>query len=430
MARAHPPQARAARLGPLLLALLLVLAGCSRSGEATPAGSTPSASATAVGEAPGTAVLAFGGDVHFAGAAAAHGPDLGSAFGVLAGADLGMVNLETAITTRGTPGPKQYVFRAPPEDLVLLRKAGVDLVTVANNHGMDYGRTGLLDTLAAAKSAQLPLIGAGHDAAAAYAPYTTTVHGLKIAVFAATDVLDAFATTTWPAGATTPGLASSKDSARLVAAVREESASADVVVVYLHWGVERQVCPTARQRQLAAQLAAAGAQVVVGSHAHVQQPTAEVGGAFVAYGLGNFHFYAHDGPGARSGVLTVTVGRKGVQSSRWHPATIVGGRPRLDTGAAATRRAGELTTLCPGGSGAGATSGTASATRAARPSSAAAATGDRASSSASSASPASSASAASSSAPAPSGGAGAASSTATRSGAAPTPPAPSTLPTP
>jgi poly-gamma-glutamate synthesis protein (capsule biosynthesis protein) len=224
----------------------------------------------------------------------------------------------------------------------VLRDAGVDAVNHANNHGMDYGRVGLADTLAAARSAGMPLLGAGQDDRAAWTPLRREIHGVRISVLAATDVLDDFARTSWLAGPGTPGLASAKDPARLLAGVRAERATADVVVVFLHWGQERVVCPTGRQVELARMLADAGADIVVGSHAHVVQPGGTIGRTLVRYGLGNFQFYASGGPGSNSGVLTVTVNRRGVTGSAWHPATIVGGAPMLLTGrAAATRTAAE-----------------------------------------------------------------------------------------
>ena len=139
--------------------------------------------------------------MHFEGsAAAALSGRLGSAFGVLRSADLSVLNLETAITDRGTPQPKDFTFRAPPRAVTVLRQAGVDAVSVANNHGMDYGRVGLADTLAAARAAGLPLLGAGPDDQAAWTPLRREVNGVRISVLAATDVLDDFAHTSWVAG--------------------------------------------------------------------------------------------------------------------------------------------------------------------------------------------------------------------------------------
>jgi len=285
---------------------------------------------------PRPVTLAFAGDVHFEGSAsAAIGGDLGSAGRLLAKADLAFVNLETAITDRGTAVPKQYSFRAPARALVGLRKAGVDAVSLANNHGMDYGRVGLADTLAAGRAARLPIMGAGRDAAAANRPIRVTMRGVRISLFAATDVLDYL---DWVATANRSGLASVKNPARLLAAVRAEQRRADVVVVMLHWGAERVVCPTARQRDLARRLAAAGADLVVGSHAHVEQPQTRLGRTSVKYGMGNFVWYSSGGVGARTGVFTVTLTKAGVRSTAWTPATIRAGRPQVLTGTAARQR--------------------------------------------------------------------------------------------
>jgi poly-gamma-glutamate capsule biosynthesis protein CapA/YwtB (metallophosphatase superfamily) len=280
--------------------------------------------------------IAFAGDVHFAGASgAALGGDFGSATAKLKAADLAVVNLETAITTRGTPGPKKYTFRAPASAMKALRTAGIDVVTIANNHGMDYGLTGLTDTLAASRRYGLPVVGGGSDITAAYTPYRRTIDGVRVAVLGATDVLDDFASSTWPATDSQPGLASAKDPTRLLDAVRSAAASSDIVVVDLHWGVELRSCPTPRQVELAGLLTAAGADIVVGSHAHVLGPHVEQGHTAVHFGLGNFNFYARGGAASQSGVYTVTVDRGGVVDTAWTPAVIRGGRPQLLTGSAA-----------------------------------------------------------------------------------------------
>lgn len=344
---------------PVALALAGALAGVLAVSGCSPTGADPDPAPTSAGaattgadgvvHAPGTAVLAFAGDVHFEGSSSST-TDLGSAFDVLAQADLAVVNLETAVTRGGTRADKQFTFRAPPRAVAALEAAGVDAVSVANNHGMDYGTTGLQDTLEAGRAAGLPVLGAGDDVDDAFRPLRLEPQGVPVSVIAATDVLDSSLQTAWTATATRPGLASTKDSDRLLRDVRSEAQAGRVVVVVLHWGTERVQCPTARQRSLAADLAEAGAAVVVGSHAHVLQPTAQVGSAFVAYGLGNFHFYAQPGNalGTQTGVLTVQVGRDGVQGSQWHPATIRSGKPELITGAAQTgggRGADELAQL-------------------------------------------------------------------------------------
>jgi poly-gamma-glutamate synthesis protein (capsule biosynthesis protein) len=243
------------------------------------------------------------------------------------------------VTDRGTAQPKEFTFRAPAAAFGVLKRAGIDAVTVANNHGMDYGRVGLADTLAAAHRYGMPLLGAGVDDTAAWTPLRRTIDGVRVSVIAATDVLDDFATTAWVAKPGVPGLASAKDTGHLTQVVRTERDRADVVVVFLHWGKETVYCPTARQQQLAQALSDAGADVVVGSHAHVVEPTARIGRTVVDYGMGNFQFYARGGLGSESGVLTVAGTRNGAGPYAWHPATIVGGAPMILSGSAATAQA-------------------------------------------------------------------------------------------
>ena len=306
--------------------------------QTTPPAATTGSAGPATHPGPIPITLAFGGDVHFEGVDGQRlAADPATAFGpiasVLSGADLAMVNLETAITTRGTPAVKAYTFRAPPTAFTALRDAGVDVVTMANNHGEDYGPVGLSDTLAAAAAADFPVVGVGADAAAAFAPYRVTVKGDRVAIIGATQVLDARLAGAWTAGPDKPGLASAYDVPRLLTAVRAARATADTVVVYLHWGHELAVCPTSAQRTIAQQLVDAGADIVVGAHAHVQLGAGLLGSAFVDYGLGNFVFYASGASAtARSGVLLLTVAGRKVTAEQWVPAHIEGGVPVPLTG--------------------------------------------------------------------------------------------------
>jgi poly-gamma-glutamate synthesis protein (capsule biosynthesis protein) len=276
--------------------------------------------------------LAFGGDVHFESPirerlAASPASVLAPVAPILSRADVAMVNLETAVTDRGAPAAKAYTFRAPASAFTALKAGGVDVATVANNHGMDFGRTGLRDTLAAARAAGVSVVGAGWNDRQAYAPHRVTVKGQRVAIIGATQVLDDHLISEWTAGPGKMGLASAKDEPRLVRAVREARGANDTVVVFLHWGVELSACPTGSQTSLARALVDAGADVVVGGHAHVLNGAGRLGKALVAYGLGNFVFYAFREETTRSGVLEVTVTGRRVDSYRWVPARISGGIP-------------------------------------------------------------------------------------------------------
>jgi hypothetical protein len=289
--------------------------------------------------------LAFAGDVHFQVQLAAllEDPDasLGPMRRALATADVAMVNLESAITERGVPDPKdledawdRYWFRAPPSALGFLARSGVDVVSVGNNHGADYGMVGLRDTLRAAQRAPLAVIGAGRNRREAFTPHTMTVKGVDLAFLAADASPLESSARVWRAGRRSPGLADAHEPrpATLLAAVRKADRAADVVVVYLHWGRELQACPTGAQRTTARALARAGADVVVGSHAHVPLGSGWMDRAYVSYGLGNFVWYHNHQP--ETGVLRLRVEGGRVVSDDWVPAEIgTWGRPTPLTGA-------------------------------------------------------------------------------------------------
>jgi poly-gamma-glutamate capsule biosynthesis protein CapA/YwtB (metallophosphatase superfamily) len=289
-----------------------------------------------------TVSIAFAGDIYFEGvlrdrlladASTAVGPFTE----VLRSADLAVGNLETAIATAGTRADKQFAFRAPPSALDALGAAGFDAVSMANNHGMDYGRDGLEESLAA-RAAAPPgfVIGIGADEDDAYTPFSAVVRGQRIAVIAATQVIDDSVLSEWTATAAQGGLASAKRVDRLVEEVERARSGHDTVVVYLHWGIETHTCPSEVQRALARALADAGADVIVGGHAHRLQGGGRLGSAVVHYGLGNFLFKENSAEGARTGVFVVEVTGRRVEGYRWVPGRIAGSVPRpLDGGEAA-----------------------------------------------------------------------------------------------
>jgi poly-gamma-glutamate capsule biosynthesis protein CapA/YwtB (metallophosphatase superfamily) len=342
-----------ARAAALLTVAALSTAACDRGRDraAPPTATAAPTSSSQSSPTPAATVrrpvtLAFAGDVHFMkvpGARLARNPDtaLGPVAAVLRRADVAMVNLETTVTTHGTPQHKHYTFRAPPTAFRALQAAGVDVATMANNHGMDYGLVGLRDSLAAAAAARFPVVGIGRDAAQAYAPWLVSVRGQRVAILGATQVLEPGLRAAWTAGSSKPGLASAYDQARLAAAVRRARRTADTVVVYVHWGEEGNPCPTGPQRRLAHVLARAGADAVVGTHAHTLQGSGWLGRTYVAYGLGNFYWWNwFSEPNRTTGVLTLTLGTGAVQRVAWTPAVIRQGAPIPLTGpAASTARA-------------------------------------------------------------------------------------------
>ncbi|MCP2340323.1 poly-gamma-glutamate synthesis protein (capsule biosynthesis protein) [Actinomadura rupiterrae] len=332
-------------------AVALAASACGDGGNDASADSKgkPSASGTApkpgAGQQPGAGrqpiTIAFGGDTHFEGSLrgrlASPSTALGPIAKTLKAADFAMVNLETAITTGGTKAPnKEFTFRAPPSAFTALKAAGVDAVSMANNHGMDYMEGGLRDSLRAIKKSGFPVVGIGKNADEAYRPARFTVKGNRIAVVGATQVMDDHLIQAWTATADKGGLASAKDVPRLVQAVKEARQGSDYVIVHLHWGQEMRNCPLPRQQELAKALVGAGADVVVGGHAHVPLGGGYMRGKYVHYGMGNFVFSSASGATANSGVLTLRLDGGKVAKATWKPAHISGGIPTLMTGQAAT----------------------------------------------------------------------------------------------
>lgn len=303
----------------------------------------PAAAPVSPEPTPRALTIAVAGDVHFEGVLADRLADPGSALApastALAAADVAIVNLETSVGVGGRPEPgKRFTFSASPAALAALAAAGIDVATSANNHALDYGRGRLPSTLRAVRAAAaadppLSVIGIGRDADEAFRPALTDVGDTVVATITAS-VADqdptADPTGHWAATADRAGIADAMDPTRLLTGVRRADRSADVVVAYLHWGVQGERCPSTDQQALATRLVDAGADVVVGTHAHQLQGDGRLGGGYVAYGLGNFAWYS---PGteatARTGVLTLTVqpprapsGRARVVRAVWWPALI------------------------------------------------------------------------------------------------------------
>jgi poly-gamma-glutamate capsule biosynthesis protein CapA/YwtB (metallophosphatase superfamily) len=334
-------------------ALALLAAACTTSAPAPRAARTEPAAASPVvrqshaAAASGDITLAFAGDVHFTGRVARLLANPATTFGpitsVLRAADFTAVNLETAVTSRGRPQPKTYHFAATPVAFTALRDAGVDLVTMANNHILDYGRTGLADTLTAARAAHFPYVGVGVNAAAAWAPYVTTINGTKIAIVGVSQVAEL--ASSWVATATRAGEANAINLGRTLAAVRAAKRLAKIVIVFMHWGTEGMACPDQNQLSLAPKLAAAGASIIIGSHAHMLQGSGWLGHTFVAYGMGNFLWWENSYSTA-TGVLKLTLHPHRLLTVQFIPAVVSGtGQPVVDRGASARRAAAHYASL-------------------------------------------------------------------------------------
>lgn len=205
-------------------------------------------------------------------------------------ADIAMVNQEFAFTTRGTKAKdKQYTFRVDPKNVQVFKDMQIDIVALANNHTMDFGIEGLTDSFEALKSAGIKYAGAGNNLSEARNINYFDVNDKKIAYLAASRVIPEPG---WNAYKNKAGMLTTYDPAFLLEDIKTAESQSDFVIVYVHWGVERQESPLEYQRNLAKQYIDAGADLVIGSHPHVLQGIEYYNGKPIIYSLGNFMFYS------------------------------------------------------------------------------------------------------------------------------------------
>ena len=321
----------------------LLLAACgggagddTATAGADDSGSTSSAPSTTAAP-PEPFTMAFAGDTSFTDGMVDRDP-LGAVTPLLSGADLAFVNLETAVAEDdvGTPYPKDFTFRSPPESVGLLTAAGIDGVSNANNHSLDYGKVALDRTLELLDEGGVAHFGGGKTPEDAYAPVFMEAGNRTVGLVGFSHV-----PCDWSAADpdARPGVAwmCPPFVDRTVEAVEAAAAEADVVVVMGHWGTERERCPDEYQHELARLWSEAGADIVVAGHHHVLQGIERIGDTWVVHGYGNFAFPSAKGEGADTAVFEFTVGADDTDIGlRLHPARISNGRPSPLTGSSAT----------------------------------------------------------------------------------------------
>lgn len=364
-----------------LLAAICLLAACGHGTSQPPSPSAsagtdsptasfrPPVSASPAGTKPGaTVTLLAAGDVMLGRSLGdgirAHGTDWPwqNVRDVLSAADLTFVNLESPLTTAEGALRKDFVFRGPLEGAKGLAAAGVDVVSLANNHALDYDFRGLQDTWTALNAAGVRYVGSGDAVATAYAPTVLERNGLRIAFLAYVntppDSGTGFDLSAYEATADRPGVAWLSP-ATVAADVAAAKRSADIVVVSMHTGDEYGDQANLLQMSAAHSAIEAGADLVLGHHPHVLQGLESYKTGLIAYSLGNFVFdfdevdYAQPGlPSALSAVLEVRLSREGVATCRIMPVVIDDdGRPRRAEGEEADRVLTRLRALSDGSCG-------------------------------------------------------------------------------
>ena len=175
-------------------------------------------------------------------------------------------------------------FNSPKHIIRDLKKNGVDMLSIANNHTMDQTGNGLLKAIAHMKEYNMPYVGAYESMEDSELKQIVDVNGIQIGILAYTYGLNGMPT---PAGR--DYMVSRINQQQMIDDITEMKKHAELTVVSIHWGIEYQLEPSEEQRELAGMLADAGVDIIFGHHPHVLQPYDEIGSTKVFYSLGNFY---------------------------------------------------------------------------------------------------------------------------------------------
>ena len=235
-------------------------------------------------------------------------------------ATISLINVEMAISDRGSPVPgKTFTFRAPSSAADTIAEAGIDVVTLANNHARDYGPTAMLDTIELLTERGVTVVGAGENDTEAFTPRVVRVdERIDVAFIGATLVLPGG----FAASANRAGVANGNERDRVIANVRVAKEKYDIVVVTLHWGTERATCPSKTHVDFAAQLLDAGATAVIGHHPHVLQPIEFEDGKVTVFSLGNFIWHPRTTITADTGVVELVFEEEDLIDVVFHPHSL------------------------------------------------------------------------------------------------------------
>ena len=229
-------------------------------------------------------------------------------------ADITIGNLECPISNQGEAAQKNYVFRAPLEAAKSLSFAGFDILSLGNNHILDYGSDALADTLSALKTENIVPVGAGLNENQAYAPQYLDINGLRLAFLSFVDIPTTdFDYLGWEAGTDHPGVAWAHED-RVQEGVQLAKKEADIVIVMLHNGYEFWQKVSEQQQDIAKLAIDSGASLVIGSHPHVLQRIESYHEGLIAYSMGNFVFDNFLFPPNYSAILSIELSPLGVES--------------------------------------------------------------------------------------------------------------------
>ena len=255
-------------------------------------------------------------------------------------ADLTFGNLESPLSDRGTPLPgKGIQFRGRPQLANTLRESGFDVLSVANNHALDYDAPAFLDTIELLREAGVLTVGGGQDLTEARRPVIVEKNGLKVGILAYTDFADIYFDYSYrrsfEATDERSGVAPLRED-MILEDLAELKPYVDVVIVSLHWGTEYSPVPDKSQQVMAKALIDGGAHLIIGHHPHIIQGFEQYKNGLIAYSLGNFIFDQNQHVYTREGlILEVNLIPGGLGEIRVRPVFIEESQPYLLEGQAA-----------------------------------------------------------------------------------------------
>lgn len=315
--------------------------------EETAESSAGAAEETQEPEAPQSTTIAFTGDI-LLNESVAPNYDADGVSGLLddtllhllQDADITMVNEEFPFSTRGTKmADKSFTFRVDPAYVSAFQEMGVDIVSLANNHALDYGKEALSDTFETLDGAGILYAGAGETEERAAQLQTFEVNGKTFGFLAASRVIPV---TGWNVKNEQPGLFCTYDDTDLLEEIRKAKEQCDFVAVFVHWGKERTTVLEEHQRDLGRNYIDAGADVVVGAHPHILQGIEYYNGKPIFYSLGNFIFNSSN---EATAALQVTVSPENEVTCQLTAASSTGGKTSAMDEASAQRLYADLTSL-------------------------------------------------------------------------------------
>jgi poly-gamma-glutamate capsule biosynthesis protein CapA/YwtB (metallophosphatase superfamily) len=226
-------------------------------------------------------------------------------------ADIAVANLETSVSTRGaTKKPPGYGFRSHPDTLAGVKNSGISVVSLANNHTLDYGTDALADTLDALDQYGIAYTGAGANLSEAEKLTVLERNGLQVGFLAYTSIIP---DQSWHATADKPGIAPLRPEFydRILSHIENASLQCDLLVVMLHWGKEHSNQMEPWQQELAYKMIDRGADVIVGHHPHVLRAVEFYQNRPILYSTGNFVFLKRDEKAGHTAVFNVRMNGDG-----------------------------------------------------------------------------------------------------------------------